>query len=210
MQFGKVVSFKDFSSFFVSIKKNITSIVFTLIFLIGFVFGIYSFKKISLISTFFEKALDSFINLRSEESFLNILIDSFLNDFTYLCLIFFFGASVLGLIFIPFVSLFCGMYYGGLASALYSLYALNGITYNVVFVLPFALFLSIVLTNSSCESLRFSMKLSSLTLSRTMNDSLYFDFKKYCNKYIIYSVLIVIIAFINALIAIYFNDCFAL
>ena len=119
---------------------------------------------------------------------------------------FFLGTSVLGISVLPFVSIICGIYYGGIFSVLYSVYSFNGIVYSMVLVLPCAVLFSAVLMRSAKESVEFSIKTARLTFSRSMPYSLYFDFKNYCSKFLIFAISILIISFIDAFLAYNFSD----
>ena len=206
MQFGRVISFKNFCLFFSSLKKNLVLIIFALLFIIGFFIGTFSYKGNNTIASVYKDMLETFVNLRHEGTFLKIASNSFLGNFTHLVLMFFFGTSVLGIAVLPFISMFCGIYYGGIFAALYSVYALKGIAYSMVFVLPCAVIFSAVLMQSAKESVAFSLKTARLTFSRSMPYSLYFDFKNYCGRYIFFTVILLVIAIIESILTYYFGD----
>lgn len=206
LQFGKVISFKNFKHHLTSIRKDLILIIFALLFIVGFFIGIFSYKKYDTIVSVFKDVVDNFIRLRSEGTTFKIVLYSFLNKFTYLTLMFFFGTSVLGLAVLPFVSIYCGVYYGGLFAGFYSIYSLKGISYSMVFVLPCAVIFSAVLMKSSNESVLFSLKTSRLTFTNSVTYSLYYEFKNYCNRYIIFTIILIFISLIDSLISNYFRN----
>ena len=119
-----------------------------------------------------------------------------------LFLAFLLGASVFGVITVPCFVLIKGFIYGGITAYLYSEFALKGIAFNAVVFIPSIIIFIIVWLVASREAIRFSLKLSSLTLNNTMPFSLSDDFKDYGIKYLIFAAVVILSALADACISV--------
>jgi len=210
MQIGKVINLKDFNKFFLFFRENRIIIFLLSIFIFGFGFGIFSCNRFEEFKTFSKECLDNFIFIRSDLDFLKIAVNSFFSSFTYIVLIFVFGASITGVAILPFIILYNGFTYGALISILYNEYALKGIAFNAVMVLPSAAIFVTAIILASRESFCFSLKIAHLTLPKTNPANLFYDFKNYCGRYLIICLIVIFSALLDAFVSCNFSVNFSL
>ncbi len=210
MQIGKVIDLKDFNKYFSFFKENKVLIFLISLFLFGFGFGIFSSIKFENFKTFSEECLFGFLSIRADLDFLKIAVNSFFASFTYIVLIFVSGSSVLGVAILPFVIIYRGITYGAMMSFLYNEYALKGIAFNAVMVLPSAAFFVTAMIMAARESLGFSLRIAELTLPRTNPANLFYEFKNYCARYLVICLIIIFSSLVDAFISCYFSASFSL
>lgn len=197
---GRVIRFRGFAlgEFF---RKNYFLLSIFLLFVIGIFLGIFLFPKNTVLSDFSKNYINDFLDFRSLSSFWGILFSSFLSSLSQLFLLFLLGASLFGVITVPAAVILKGFVQGLTTAYLYSAFALKGVAFNAVVYIPSCLIFIIVLMVAARESMRFSMKISSLTLSKTLPMNLSFEFKDYCVKFLTYSAFSAISALIDAIVS---------
>ncbi|MBE6777590.1 MAG: hypothetical protein E7542_05725 [Ruminococcaceae bacterium] len=197
---GRVIRFRGFAigEF---IKKNYFLITVFLLFVIGIILGVFLFEKNSTLSDFAKNYMTDFIHSRTDVSFWGILFSSFLNSLAQLFLLFLLGASLFGVVTVPAAIIFKGFVQGLATAYLYSAFALKGVAFNAIVYIPITLVFIIILVVSAKESIRFSLKISSLMLSKTMPLNLSFEFKDYCVKFLSFCAFTLLSAIIDAVIA---------
>lgn len=207
---GRVINLRGYDKFFKTLKSNYILIIFSAVFLISFIFGIFSLDNFTDFKDFSKDYLEAYIELRTKSAFLKIFSKAFSVSLTYIILIFIFGSSVLGMIMLPFIVAVKGMIYGSLMSELYSQYTLKGIAYNAVMVLPAAAVFVTALILASSEGFDFSLKVARLTLPRTQPTNLYYTFKIYCEKFLKITLIVLVSALIDSLISVYLSNSLTL
>ncbi len=197
---GRVISFKGFAigEFF---RKNYFLITVFLLFVIGIVLGVFLFEKNTVLSDFSKNYMTDFINSRNESSFWGILWSSFLGSLAQLFLMFLLGASLFGVVTVPAAIILKGFAQGLATAYLYSQFALKGVAFNAIVYIPATLVFIIVLMVSAKESIKFSIKISSLMLSKTMPLNLSFEFKDYCVRFLSFCGFTLLSALIDAVIS---------
>ena len=170
-----------------------------LLFVIGIILGVFLFEKNSTLSDFAKNYMTNFIDSRTDISFWGILFSSFLNSLAQLFLMFLLGASLFGVVTIPAVIIFKGFIQGLATAYLYSSYALKGVAFNAIVYIPATLVFIIILMVTAKESIRFSLKISSLMLSKTMPLNLSFEFKDYCVKFLTFCGFTLLSSFLDAI-----------
>lgn len=201
MQIGRVLSLRKFgiTEFF---QKNSFLIILTICFISGIFLGVFLLEDISALSDYPKEYIEEYILARTDRSFIKILFISVVEFWAVLFFTFFLGTSLFGVITVPFLLMLKGFLYGGIAAFLYSTYALKGVAFNAVVYVPSVIIFIIVLLIAARESIRFSLKLSSLTLNRTLPFSLSQNFKDYSIKYLIFAVVVIFSSLIDALISV--------
>ncbi len=210
MQLGKVINLNKCGNIIDFFKSNKSVIILLGLFLSGFILGIFSLDTFEGYRDFFAKTVDSFIDIRNNESFFKIFSNSFFGFISYLILFFIAGSSVLGVVFIPFLVFFGGLYFGGIMSFLYSEYALSGVAFSAVMVVPSAVLFGVSIILSAREAIGFSVRLSKLTFPRTVPANLYYDFKNYCGRFIVIFLLVLFSSLTDGLIAVNLAHNFSL
>lgn len=208
MKKGRVLSLQKFSAaeFF---KKNYFSLFLILAFIIGIFFGVYFLKNSLKLANYTKNYVEKYLLLRNTSSFLKILFSSFFNSLSVLFLNFFLGTSLFGVVTVPSLIIIKGTQYGSIIANIYSQYGVKGIAFNAVVFIPSTIIFIIILIFSSKISIRFSLKISSLTLNKTLPFNLSREFKSYSTKFIVFSVFILLSALLDAIVSVtlfnYFN-----
>lgn len=201
MQKGRVLSLKQFGilEFF---QKNAFLLTILLFLCLGIILGVFLFDDFSALTEYSKKYITDYTALRTNSSFGKIFIHSFFNSFSILFLFFILGASLFGVVTVPLAMTAKGFLHGAVTAYLYSQYALKGVAFNAVIFIPSVLVFIVVLLLASRESIRFSLKVSSLTMPKTLPLNLSFDFKNYTVKYLLFSIATIFSAVIDTLLSI--------
>ena len=208
MKFNKILDLKAFARIGFFVKNNRLIIFLTVSFILGLLFGSYSDFGGSL-RDFAEKYFSSFVSIRQSESFLRIFFHSFMTSALWLLVSFFLGTGVMGFLILPVSSAVFGFFYGAVISYLYSEYALLGVAFHAVILLPSALLTVLAFLLSSAQSVRFSRSLSGLVFySRSVDLSVLF--KEFCKSFLYYLLVIFISAILDGLFSIKFLGSFGI
>ncbi len=200
MQRGKVLNLSrlKIADFFI---KNKVLILCLLLFLVGIIFGIFSVGKYENLNGFSKNFINEFISLRESEKFSKILINSFFHYLIILVVFAVFGTSMFGAITVPFLLCVIGVFHGNVTAYLYSEFALKGIAFNAVIFIPSVIIFLIVLLLACKKSANFSIKLSSLTFSKSFSFNFSVEFKKFTIMFLIFLAAVFICAIVDAIIA---------
>ncbi|MBR7133632.1 MAG: stage II sporulation protein M [Clostridia bacterium] len=210
MQKGKVVNLRSCNKIFEFAVKNNFLILLTTVFIIGLCIGVFTFGKYETVSLFSDWYIEDMISERSNDGFLNIVLNSFIGSAMLLLLVFICGSSFMGVLLIP---LFVGLksfLHGSIAAMLYSVYSLKGIAFHAVIILPASIIVTVVLLISAKEAMRFSVLLARVTLPQSAPINISLEFKGYCVKFLIISVFVLLSAVVDAIISCNFLNSFTL
>lgn len=210
MKKGTVLSFKPFGGFIGLIKQNSRMIMLASAFCIGLIFGIFAFGKYEFSENISESLLSNYISYRADSGFLKIVLNSFFRSMLYIIAVFSFGASLMGIVTVPVTVAVRGCFYGLVSALLYSQYSLRGIAFHAVFYMPCATVFVIALLLLSLEAIRFSLLLAGQALPGTGVCDISTAFKGYSLKLLLYSLLVLLSAVVDALISINFIEKFQL
>mgnify|MGYP003290554741 CR=1 FL=1 len=199
MKTSRVVNLKEIR-FFDFAKKNKIIILLCILFAIGVGLGTFSLNKSNIVNAMSENYLNSYIQKRTDTSFLSVMFSSAISSFLIMLISFVFGASLMGIVTVPLLICWCGFEYGCVSALLYSQYALKGVAFNAIILIPSSVVFLISLLFASRESIAFSLVISKLTLPKSRPTNIYMDFKNYCGRYIFLSFLIIVSALINSIL----------
>ncbi len=200
MRRGKVLNLSRFRLNEFLLKNGLFTVL-CILFIAGIILGSVIWDNTSNLTNFSRDNFTDFLNSRSQNQFFRIFIDSFLSSLTVAAIIFISGSSMFGVVLVPSILIYEGFTYGSLSAFVYSQYALKGIAFNAVLLLPFSCILTLTLIALSVESVKFSFSLGKLTLPSTVPQNLFFSFKIYFLKFIVFSVFILLSAVIDALLS---------
>lgn len=209
MQRGKVLNLSRLR-FTEVLFKNKLLIISLAVFLAGIIFGIISVGKYKNLTDFSAGFITDFMNLRNTEKFSKILLSSFFNSVTVLIVFAVFGTSMFGVVTVPFLLSVIGVIYGNITAYLYSEFALKGIAFNAVIFLPSVMVFLIVLLLASKEAVNFSLKISSLTFSKSGLYNLTLEFKKFLISFLLFISAALVSSLIDAVISCSFIKYFQL
>ncbi len=201
MQRGRVLSLRRFgiADF---LQKNYFLLLIFLCLIIGLILGVFLFSDIDFLKTYSEEYVKDYFDKRQNVSFGMIFLTSSLESLALLFIAFLLGASFFGVVTVPLAIAIKGFFQGGITAFLYSSYGLKGIVFNAIIYIPSTIIFIIVLMLASRESVRFSMKISSLTLSKTLPCNLSEDFKIYSIKYLFFAVFVLISSLLDSVLSI--------
>lgn len=209
MQRGKVLNLSRLR-FTEVLFKNKLLIISIAVFLAGIIFGIISVGKYKNLTDFSAGFITDFMNLRNTEKFSKILLSSFFNSVTVLIVFAVFGTSMFGVVTVPFLLSVIGVIFGNITAYLYSEFALKGIAFNAVIFLPSVIVFLIVLLLASKEAVNFSLKISSLTFSKSGLYNLTLEFKKFLISFLLFISAALVSSIIDAVISCSFIKYFQL
>lgn len=210
MQRGRVLNLSFYSKIFQFVIKNKLLIIITAIFITGICFAVFTYGKYNAVEEWSQSYIQKFIVTRSGRGLFKIAVDSFLTSSLFIILCFIFGTSMLGVVLVPICVALRAFVYGSVISYLYSAYSLEGVAFHAIILLPAAIFLIIAFILASIEAIRFSLFLANLTLSRTETSNLFFEFRQYCLRFLIFSIFVLISCFLDAILSSNFLDNFQL
>ena len=199
MRRGKVLNLSRFRLNEFLLKNGLFTVL-CILFIAGMILGSVIWDNTPNLTDFSRDNFTDFLNSKSQNQFFRIFIDSFLSSLTVAAIIFISGSSMFGVVLVPSILIYEGFTYGSLSAFIYSQYALKGIAFNAV-LLPFSCILTLTLIALSVESVKFSFSLGKLTLPSTVPQNLFFSFKIYFLKFIVFSVFILLSAVIDALLS---------
>ena len=208
MKKGIIVSLKRFKLLDYVTQNKIFIIICTL-FIIGVTIGVTVLSSTTCLTQYIESLFNKTINIHTQNTFFQKFISCFLHYLIVLILYFISGASMLGIVVTPFITIWQGIFIGCITSFLYSSYGLTGIAFNaIVFIPPLSIFI-ICCFFAAKYAIDFSLNIAKLVLPKCRAANLYFVFKNYCSKYLIVLGVIIICSFIeiilNVLFLKYFN-----
>lgn len=209
MQRGKVLNLSRLR-FTEVLFKNKLLIISLAVFLAGIIFGIISVGKYKNLTDFSAGFITDFMDLRNTEKFSKILLSSFFRSIAVLIVFAVLGTSMFGVVTVPFLLSVIGVIFGNITAYLYSEFALKGIAFNAVIFLPSVIVFLIVLLLASKEAVNFSLKISSLTFSKSGLYNLTLEFKKFLISFLLFISAALISSIIDAVISCSFIKYFQL
>lgn len=200
MQRGRVLNLSRLK-FTAYLKENKILIISLAVFLIGLILGITFLKKYDVINDFTKKYILEYIEIRNNDGFLKIFLNSFFTYILVLLVFLIFGTSILGVVTVPIILGFCGMFFGNITSFLYSEYALKGIAFNAVIFIPSTIIFAVLLLFACRESVNFSLKISNITITNSVSYNLSNQFKKFLIMFLLFTGICIISALVDAVIS---------
>ncbi len=141
------------------------------------------------------------ITARSEQSFREILVNSFSGAFLLLLVCFFLGYCVISAPIEMLVPMFRGLGAGAAAAAMYRMYGLHGAAASALLIVPNAVFSAFVLIIAARESVRFSAALYSSSFGRETERARP-DVRLYYTKFIILSAGLALSALADSILTV--------
>lgn len=197
----------DWLKFFVrSLRENEALVLLALFLICGLVCGTLFAKNAE--NTWLDK-LDflffSNFKARAAQPVLSVFSASFASSFLFILFCFLCGLSMWGMFLIPVVVFFRGFGLGLTSGYIYASYAWEGVLYNLVVILPGALFCCIAILLAAREGTRFSKRMAVYGSSAQSGTISRNNLKLYLMRF----GTILAIAFLAALIDLLLSACFA-
>lgn len=186
LEFKKVKKEFNFFEFYQKNKVLIYSIIF---YAGGLISGAFVYKKCKC------DALNAVFEISS-----NNFMQEFVNNVSFYFLVFsisvVLGLCLIGFPFINLIPFAVGFHTGMKIGCYYILFGFKGFGYSLLMIAPFVCLFLTVITQSISKSYMLSKHIYNLTVKKTDTES-HFDYKLYLKNFLLYSVLIVLIALIN-------------
>jgi len=188
-----------------SISSN-KSLLFILgLFILSFFCGTVIIKSANeTVSNFVGSLLDSYISKRNVHSFIIIGLNSCLAILPYFLSLFILGCSTAGPVFSPLVIILRGLGNGLIMGFLYKTYALKGIAFSSLIIVPSSLVSALALILCARESFCFSIMFVKSILPKSGAVNLSNDFRIYCLRYLFLLVILLISSLLDAVLSIAF------
>ncbi len=178
------------------INQNNKLIILVGVFIISLVCGSLIYSPTS--SGFAARLYDSFISLRQKEDFFGLLLSVFWSYLPFQLAAFLCGTSLIGAVLVPVSSVAKGLHLGLLTAYIYSNFGLSGIAFNGLIIMPAAVVSVLSLMLSSKEALGFSVRLMRKMLNDNEGTSVSLLFRDYAVKGLLYLILLLLAALIDA------------
>lgn len=151
-------------------------------------------------------------NMFSSESaskgFFPLFLSSFFSSSIPLCIAFFFGLCALGLPFELLLPVFKGAGIGLAMGYVYYQYGIKGMLICAIFILPQSLLVAFAIMIAAREGIRFSLLIAGNIFRPLKQKDLWSDFSRYCFKYVICCVILIVASLVESLCTICFSAMF--
>lgn len=203
MRKGIIVNLKKFKLLdYMNLNKIF--ILLTVMFVAGIAVSAAIYNKNPALAGFSKKLFNDYILLHTNVSFIKKFFSCFVKYVVILFIYFLFGTSMLGVAVVPFLTFWQGIIVGSISAHLYTVYALKGIAFNAIVMVPSSIIFTICTFFAAKESIGFSLLMAKLTLPNSKPASMYTDFRKFCAKF----VIIIGVLILNAVVDVVLNMLF--
>lgn len=207
MKPGGVVSLKRINSFNF-FGKNRLIILMCCAFVVGVIVGTIPFFRETGTTEISHKLFEFYINQRQGLTYFNVFFSALIESFIVAIAFFTLGASVTGVVVSPLMCCCIGIYFGCISSYAYSAFALKGVAFNAIILIPSALGFCICSFFAAKDSFCFSAVILKLLLPKSRPSNLSSEFRSYCGKYIIIVGFYIVVSLIDAAVSTLFLKFF--
>lgn len=190
------------------VTLNKIFILLCVFYVIGIVLGSTVLSKNSWLSQNTKLLFENLLSVHSNNNFLKKFFSCFMHYFVILILYFLSGASLLGVVVTPFITVWQGIIIGSITSYLYAQYGLSGIAFNAIILIPPLAIFIVCCFFAARYAIDFSLNIAKLTLPKCRPMSLYVVFKGYCSKYLIFIGIAVICTLMEIILNLFFLNFF--
>lgn len=166
-----------------TLSNNKLLISMALVYVFGIFIGTLFLKNSSAVLNVATLNFEEYLDIRLSRGFFDIFLNSFISALPVALIIFLCGTSLIGIALTFFSLTYCGITYGITSAFLYSNYALIGIAYNSLILIPCTVLTALGFLLSGKEAFIFSLRLAKLTMPKGQTANVYSDFKNYCIKF---------------------------
>ncbi|NLJ31779.1 MAG: hypothetical protein GX424_09305 [Clostridiales bacterium] len=191
---------------FRALRENNMMVFFSLFLIGGAVLGAVFAKNADMSSL---KKLDflfySNFQSRVGQSFFSVFSASFASSFLFILFCFLCGLSMWGMVLIPAAVFFRGFGLGLTSGYIYAAYGGRGILFNLIVILPGALFCCLAILLAAREGTRFSKRIAACGSSDSSKAISRYSIKLYLLRF----GVILCVASLAALTDVFLSACFA-
>lgn len=203
MRRGIIVNLKRFK-LLDYVTRNKIFIILCVLFITGMTFGAIIISKNSLLSKSVQLFFNSFLEVHIGNNFFKKLFKCITRYIIILIIYFLSGASMLGIAVTPFITLWQGIFIGGIISYLYSSLGLSGIAFNAIILIPPISVFSVCCFFAAKRAIAFSFDIAKLTMPKSRPTNLHDEFKNYCGRYLIFAGVTIICALLEIILNLLF------
>ncbi len=196
------------SRFLNTLKHNYLVIIFTVVFVLGIVFGAIWVSRNDTINSIASENFSGYMAVRNDSGVFKIFIASFFNLLPFALLIFLCGTSLVGIALTPIAVCYKGFQYGVMAGYLYKTFLLKGIAFNALMLIPCTIVAAMGLIVSGKLAFNFSYILAKVSIPRGQAVNLYSFFQNYCKQFSLTLLIFTLSAAIDAIMSAAFMNFF--
>ncbi len=189
---NEIIEKKEHKDLYTLFKENKTFIYSIFFYIAGLICGSLIYKKCQ------NNTLNEVLSA-TNESFLQLFINNLSNYFLLFAISILLGLCLVGFPFINLIPMFLGFETGMKIAFYYINYSVKGVGYTILMIAPFICFYLTIIIYSISMSYRISKNIYNITV-RKENIEEEFNYKNYLKKYIIYAIIILLVALFNTII----------
>ncbi len=165
--------------------KNRLSVLICLLFVAGVTSGVLVSARNNAFATLTQNIISRFVTARSNSSFFAVFVHSLMADFAAMLVLFLGGGSLMGFIAVPATVASLGFIYGSVVADVCAEFALKGVAFNAVVLMPPAVVFFVCFLSASRHAFTFSTQIARQTMPKASGAGLFLPFKEYCSKFCI-------------------------
>ena len=181
--------------------RNRLSVLLCLLFVASVATGVFVCSGGGAIIDLAQKTVARFFNARLNTSFFGVFIHSLMCDCGIMLALFLGGGSLMGFVSVPLTVSAAGFLYGAVAADLCVRFALKGVAFNAVVLMPPCVIFFVCFLSAARYSFVFSTQVARLTLPKTSPSGLYLPFKEYSSKFCVTLFFCVFAALVDAMLS---------
>jgi len=190
------------------VTHNKIIIFLCLLFVTGMILSVTALSNENKLIDNAKSFLNEYILLHSNDKFFKKFITIFIRYIFVLIFYYFLGASMFGVVAIPFLTLWQGIWFGALTSQLYSTYGIYGVAFNAIILIPPTAIFVICCFIAAKHSIDYSLLVAKLTLPQAKPIILFNNFKKYCSTYLIITGVVIVTVLLEIVLNLFFLKFF--
>lgn len=190
-------------------RFNYKNLVFLVLFFCGFIIGVLTMKnETSTIKSVFSDFFIEYITNKSNENFLNSFLDSIFIIALPSAITFVFGLCAVGIPIVIAIPTLTGIVVGMAIGFLYSSYALQGLGYAALIIIPSLAVVIATLIKCCSEAINMSIEII-VGISGYQSQSRKNELKDYCLRFLIFFLPLILSAMLNVGCFKLFNGLFS-
>ncbi|MBQ0083890.1 MAG: hypothetical protein KBS52_03910 [Clostridiales bacterium] len=197
------------SKFVDSVSKNRFLIVLAVLYVFGMILGAVLLGKSSSVYSVAQTSFVGFRQIRTDKDFFGIFFSALTSFAPAVIALYLSGTSVVGVALSPLIICYCGFTYGIKAGYIYLKYALQGIAFNSLILIPCTVIAAIGYFICASRAFGFSAGLIRVIMPQKSSAEIFESFKNYCRSFTVVIIIFLISALLDAVTAVAFFKYFS-
>lgn len=189
---NEIIEKKEHKDLYTLFKENKTFIYSIIFYIAGLLCGSLIYKKC-------QNDVLNEVLCANNESFLQLFINNLSIYLLFFAISILLGLCLVGFPFINLIPMFLGFQTGMKIAYYYINYNVKGVGYTILMIAPFICFYLTIITYSISMSYGISKNIYNITVKKE-NIEEEFNYKNYLKKYLIYALIILLVALFNTII----------